>query len=66
MAASVSFWCPTRYCCPSSAFPPLQRMRQLQESGGLSYTDSTFFNDAIEALLEVRSCVRARGLSMCF
>jgi hypothetical protein len=37
-------------------------MRQLQESGGLSYSDSTFFNDAIEALLEVRrSCTGAAG-----
>jgi hypothetical protein len=33
---------------------PAQRMSELQEAGGLSYTDVTFLNDATEALLEVR------------
>jgi hypothetical protein len=36
-------------------FPNLQRMQELQEAGGLAYSDVTFLNDATEALLEVRS-----------
>ena len=35
----------------------LQRMAELQEAGGLAYSDVTFMNDATEALLEVRSVI---------
>ena len=32
-------------------------MSELQETGGLAYSDVTFLNDATEALLEVRVTV---------